>query len=31
MVGNKMGLAAANSEGMIYEYSSTNGKGTVSP
>ena len=31
MVGNKNGLAAANSEGMVYEYSSTNSKGTVSP
>jgi hypothetical protein len=31
MVGNKNGIAAVNSEGMVYEYSSTNGKGTVSP
>ena len=31
MVGNSKGLAAANNEGMVYEYSSTNGKGTVSP
>jgi hypothetical protein len=32
MVGNKNGIAAANSGGMVYEYDKvTNGKGTVSP